>query len=169
MIKQLTYCSSVTQRERSYFRQLKVCSQRLECLWAQHYMLTNHFIMLSKPKHPRSLSHKGTKISRGHHSQREGRITSHLSIKDMLFSLIILYSKTPLIALILREAWEVILTSKVESLFSLCKGPTFISGRKQIGYRGVSLMLGCSVWHIYAFAFFPRGCTIFASGKGVDR
>ena len=30
-------------------------------------MLTNHFIMLSKPKHPRSLSHKGTKISRGVH------------------------------------------------------------------------------------------------------
>lgn len=30
-------------------------------------MLTNHFIMLSKPKHPRSLSHKGTKISRGAH------------------------------------------------------------------------------------------------------
>lgn len=41
----------------------------------------------------------------------------------MPFSLIILYSKTPLEALILREAWEVILTAKVEYLF-LYKSPT---------------------------------------------
>lgn len=54
-MKRLIYYSSITQRERSYFRQLNFCSVRLECSQALHYMLTNHFFMLSKPGHPRKV------------------------------------------------------------------------------------------------------------------
>ena len=55
VMKRRTYFYSVTQRERSYFRQLNFCSVRLECSQALHYMLTNHFFVLSKPGHPHTV------------------------------------------------------------------------------------------------------------------
>ena len=51
-MKRLIYYSSITQRERSYFRQLKLDQPRLKCRPTTHCMLTNHFCPLSKPVSP---------------------------------------------------------------------------------------------------------------------
>lgn len=48
----LIYYTSIKQRERNYFRQLKFCCLRLQCKPTTHYMLTNHFCPLSKPVSP---------------------------------------------------------------------------------------------------------------------
>lgn len=46
------YYDSITQQERSYFRQLKFVILRLKCILSKHCMLTYHLYSLSKPVSP---------------------------------------------------------------------------------------------------------------------